>query len=765
MTPPFNLLDVIDNTPGSAELPGRVRVLGFGERSGIHIVWVVDFERRHTDKLNQRKAYVKKPYQLDLQYLASLLINSRAYVLKLRADPALSMKDGDRLHACVKDSAKVKLLKRLQERDFHYDAIRPLVCLTGTSVPRLIDDVMLDGTFAYAVKARANELKISETSLRSWVNKFWAGGFQKNALLNGYENCGGRGQEKKQNNKLGRSNRLYKAGLKESRGYPLTYEDKERLKWGFLLIDKDTPPRDAYLLTSGVHWANHVVNKDGVVQAQLYESHLRPTFDQFIRWGAQLNQKTVAQHLLGPSRWSQKTATKGGSERDSIVALGQQAMFDGTSTDVYLSSFSSRLIKLPPLTRLILKESRTGLIFGLYLGWEPPSPATALRAILNGADPNKDSWARRWYTDYPSGAMPSMLTRTFLGDNGELKAQEPTEAEQQFGFGIEFAEVYRGDRKGGIESQHHADHSHVDSRLPGGTKGKPRKRGEQHPAIEGLLNYAEYMRELLKHIVWHNCGEEVPDLAPDVMLFEQPRIPLTRINIYTWLKRNRLDVSVPVDYEALRAFCLPYVDAVIRKNGIYLVSKIHGREMRLPRLRYTSQELVSAGLLAQVKTSGKVIHTKLKLDESDLSQAWLPTRGGMIRVTTSERDRTILQKMTFCDWVSYIEESVLQTDLTAGQREQAAFDRVLDRSVTVAQAKAEEKAELALLSKKPSKRSLLSNLGQNKKAELELLRLQDKAMATAQNVTPHLPLGEEEAHSSASELAMQAFHASAIQNY
>lgn len=759
---PFNLLDVIDNTPGSAALTGTVRVLGFGERDGIKIVWVIDFARRHPEKKTQSKAYARKPYQLEVQYLSNLIISNRAYVLKLQTNAALSMKDEDRLLACAKKSAELKLLKRFKERDFHYEAIRPLVCHTSSSIPRLIDELMADGAFAYAVKTRAKELSISETSLRNWINKFWQGGSQKNALLNGYENCGGKGVEKKQEKKLGRSNRLYKAGLANSRGYPLTKEDKERLKCGFLLINRETPPRDAFLLVSGVHWANHVVNKDGVVRAELYEPHLRPTFDQFLRWGAKLNQKTVSQYLLGTSRWSQNTATKGGSERDSIVAIGQQSMFDGTSSDVYCTSFSSRLIKLPPMTRLILKESRVGLIYGLYLGWESASPKTALRAILNGADPNKDAWARRWYPDYPAGAMPSILTRAVLTDNGELKAQEPTEAEQQFGFSILFTEVYRGDRKGGIESQHHADHSHVDRRIPGSTKGKPRKRGEPHPAIEGILNYAEYMRELLKHIVWHNCEQEVPDLAPDEMLLEQPRIPPTRINIYKWLKNKRLDVSIPVDYEALRAFCLPYVDAVIRKNGIYLVAKIHGREMRLPRLRYSSQELVETGLLTQVKISGKDIRTRMKFDDSDLSQAWLPTRNGMIRVTTSERDRTILQKMTFGDWISYWKEEVLQKDLMAGQREQAAFNRVLERSVTIAQARSEEAAELALLPKRPSKRSLISNLDKNKKMELELLRQQDKAMTTAQIVTPQPPHGEKEAAASAAELAMQAFHASAI---
>jgi hypothetical protein len=213
-----------------------------------------------------------------------------------------------------------------------------------------------------------------------------------------------------------------------------------------------------------------------------------------------------------------------------VIGLAQLAAFDGTSTDVYLTRINSKLKRLPPMTRMILKEVRVGLIYGIYCGWEPPSPATALQAILHGASQDKAGWAARFGIEMPDGAMPAMLARSHLADNGELKAEKATEAEQQFGFGIDVTPTDSGDRKGGVESQHRSDHAKLDHKVPGSTFGHRPKRGDILPVTQALWNYYEYMRELILHIIWHNTIEEVSDLAPDDMLLVDPPIPPTRIN-------------------------------------------------------------------------------------------------------------------------------------------------------------------------------------------------------------------------------------------
>ena len=145
----------------------------------------------------------------------------------------------------------------------------------------------------------------------------------------------------------------------------------------------------------------------------------------------------------------------------------------------YLTRHNSRLKKLPPMTRYILKEVRTGLIYGLHCNWEPPSPKSALLTILHGAMTSKVEWAKRFGVQRQEGIIPGLLCRTNLADHGELKGAEATEAETQFGFGIDLPTTMSGDRKGGVESQHHADHAHLDRKLPGTTRGKRPGRGDE----------------------------------------------------------------------------------------------------------------------------------------------------------------------------------------------------------------------------------------------------------------------------------------------
>lgn len=730
---PFIPMDILDNGPGSTVLTGPARVVDvdFGKQDPV--VWLIDCERPHSSQSSQRKAYYCMPYSRSLAEINEYLSSAQCVVLKVQPLAVHKLKDSDRLAHCKTERQRAKLFKQLEDRDKRFTAIRPLVCVPDSNIPRRISEMMGDGGLARQIDERAEQLGHASATLRNWMNRFWSGGCQKNALIAGYDRCGSPGQAKKQNKKLGRSPRLYLTSHWATRGYPLSEQDKRRLSHGFSLISQERTPRDAYLLASASHWARHEITSTGEVRATLFSKELRPSFDQFMRWGSNLAEKTVRELIIGNTKWKQERKTVGCSERDTVIAIGQQAFFDGTSTDVYLVSFRNRLVKLPPLTRLILKEARTGMIYGVYCGWEAPSPETAQLAILHGALKDKSAWARRFGVDIDKEAIPGLLSRHIVTDNGELKSLASTEAEEQFGFGISYTPASRGDAKGSIETEHKRMHAHLDHRLPGSTHGKPKSRGEIHPAAEALWNYAEYMGELIRWIVWHNTLEEVPDLAPDDMLLSVPRIAPTRYNIYQWLDRKGLNVSINVDYEALRAFTLPDIDAVVAKNGIRLIGRIHGRKTRLLRLRYTSQELAQTGLLTQVKLTGKEIPTRVKMDPSDLSQAWLPTRTGMIRITHSVRDQSIHRNLTLEEWVSYCEEQALLTDLSAGDREQRRADTVLRQSAITESAKAQVKSTMATLRKKPSRVALVSNLELNRRNEIELLRIQDRESDAAIN--------------------------------
>lgn len=766
MTVSIKSMDVLDNTPGRETLSGTVRVLSLDQWNEEIMVCLVDLFRPHKSKKEQRKAYACQPYFKPLPEVTRWLDDGECYILRQPPDVQVVMKDEDLLATCKSEKERVALKTHFQSRDARYEAIKPLVCVADSSAPQSIGEVLNNPSYPERVIARAKEVGRDASTIRNWVNRYWRGGCQRSALMPGYAGrCGCPGKTKTQNVKLGRSRLLFKEGESPHRGYKLEDLDKRKLADGYLLISKEIRPRRAYLLTCATHWATHYVTETGKTRAILFEKHRRPTFSQFLRWGCKENGITVTQILDGPVRSAQKVATKGGAETDSLVAVGQQAMFDGTSSDVYLVSVLDRLKKIKPMTRLVLKESRTRVIYGIYCGWEAPSSKTAQQAILHGAMLSKVEWAKRFGVEMPEGAMPGLLARTHHADNGELKSEKGTEAEAQFGFGLTVAMKRRGDRKGGIESEHDKTHAHFDHRIPGTTHGKKGERGEQHAALSSVLNYYEYMSKLIEYIIWHNTVEEVPDLAPDDMLFANPPIKPTRVNIFNWLTRQGLNVSLNVSYEDLRNYTLPNVPAVICHNGIRLRAVVHGRMRKLLRLRYTSAELASTGLLAQVKATGKTLDVRLMMDRNDLSQAWLAVRGRMIRVMNSTRDTTINTKLTLDEWTQYCGEQEILNAKNLDSREQAEADIAFSLDQDIEAATWEVKKAIAGMKKKPSKRSLLSNLDKNRKEEMEFLKRQEDVLVKreredAMSCAQREDLDAEVEVEDASDFAMQAYHAS-----
>ena len=273
--------------------------------------------------------------------------------------------------------------------------------------------------------------------------------------------------------------------------------------------------------------------------------------------------------------------------------------------------------------------------------------------------------------------------------------------------------VSRGDKKGGIESQHHSDHKRLDHKLPGSSGGKLPERGEDHPAIAALFNSIEYRREYLHYVISHN-KQLTPHLAPLEMTLRNPEIELTRINIFHWL-RQRHSAEAPINIEVLRAQGMPDIEAVIRKNGIYPLIKIQGMPMIIPNLRYSSPELVATGLLAFVKRSGKTMPTRLKIDAANPMSAFLPTKAGLLSVSCVSRRESLRDKLTMADWISLHEERRLKRDRGAGDREQREADTFFRRQTVTQNAKAEQAAEVKAAGKRPSKTATVKNLERNLK--------------------------------------------------
>lgn len=645
-------------------------------------------------------------------------------VSKFVSDPRLASTDDQIIAQARNQKERAQIGKMLHWRDRRWGLLLRLIVDPQSHEPRSFISLINDPDQPTAIAALAAATGSSRTTIQYLRNRYWALGSQKNALLTGHKNCGSPGKSKVQNTKLGRPTRLHKAGDPDSKGYVLSDGDKIKLAWGYRLIKSGFTPRDAWLATSATHWAERTHGENGKLQTVLYPPLQRPSYDQFLYWGKLLNEdKSITQLVLGDLKFGKKTSARGGSLQDQVAGVGQLGVFDSTSTDVYLTSIFSRQRKLPPMNRLVAQDVRSEIIYGLYCGWEAPSPATALQAILHGASP-KAPWCKRFGIEITEDEWPHFLARGIQADNGELKAAVPTQAEEQFGFSISYTPTNSGDMKGGVEASHRSVHKDLDHKIPGTTKGKRTERGVQHAAISALWNYHEYMSELIQAILDFNNQERL-ELAPIEMLREVPAIKPTRLNIFLWLRKHGMSADIPVDLDAFRAFTLPDTKAVVRKNGAYLVGTVLGHDQILPRFRYTSPELVATGLMSKVKASGLPIQTIVKMDRGVPDRAWLPTKEGMIPVRLADRDTILRGQVTLTDWEDYLSDRSLDRARTRGSAEQKKWETLERRTEINDNARAELREENTHQTKPPSKTAIKRNLRSNRDQEMAALQHQD----------------------------------------
>lgn len=725
--PPFRINEVLDNCADNRILPGPCRVLGYDFVA--RVMWLIALPSRQDKRPLRHRDYLKQPFTVSFTDGSYWRDQHMVYSLQLKAAAELQMTEANMLTtAGAGKAARVK--RDLEKRDIRFQIVATALSREGDSNLMMTANEALNDRprLLKGLQHAAKKFCVSRTTARHLVHLFWAGGSQVNALLPKYGFCGLPGHAKTSAKKLGRPSRSFKHGISTSNGHVMTEQDKEHLAWGYTLVNAERTLHDAYLLTCSRYWATHDVSAAGIVSVTLNPAEQRPTFPQFIYWGRKLVKQKVRELLMQQSKLRQLTYASGGSVQDQVSMAGQLGCFDATSTDLYLASLRSRLKKLPAMTRSILKDIRTDLIIGLYCGWDAPSPATALKTVLNAVG-DKVAYCARFGITITPDDWPSFLPRTILADNGELKGRKPSEAERQFNFGIEYTPVHRGDRKGSIETQHHTDHKKLDHKIQGSTKGKKRERGEQNPVVEALWNYHEYMGELIRHVLDHNNVQEVPDLAPTDMLLKCPDVKPTRLNIYKWLVSRNMMVDVPVDVEIFRAFTLPDWPAVLHKNGVYIKANVLGRQIRMPRLRYSGKALISTGLMSQVKQSNRPMDVTVKLDQEDLSRTWLVTPQGLIEMQLQVKDSTFIKKMTMTDWVGMIAEATLKRDSAKSERDQYDLDRVLRREAISISARKELREEEKARGGRPSKQSLKKDLRANMDSErllLESLHAQSK---------------------------------------
>lgn len=734
----INRNDILIPTGESTDLAGPCRVLSTSAKENA--AWLIALPRKKEN--GQTIYYVTGVKRMQLCFLEERLRDGQ--IAKATHDrPAHWLQsDDDYLDNAWSDKEKEKRVRRLAERDCSYNVIATLV--KGKSIEYLAEHYLSIGLLVASVSAVHS---VSIAKVYRTLNLFLSSGGVRNALIPSSHKCGGPGKEKRLTKPTGRPKSVSVTRPEPPKNYLLTEEDKKRCAIGYLMTKAGMSPRNAYLSACAAFWSEPLIDENNVLNKPLRPEEQRPSFEQFSRWGEMLS-NDAATKLFG-SKCNTGPTRHGGSSTDLTNAIGTYAMFDGTSTDVYLTSIYSRNRVLPPMTRSIIKDPLSTAVLGVFVDWQPPSPNTALKTILEAAK-DKREYCARFGLEIGEDDWPGMLCRIYLADCGELRASEITDAEKQLHFSIEYARAYSGESKGDVESQHRSDHINFDHGLAGTNKGRRRARGEKHPADNAVLNYYEYMHLLLKYYIRYN-DQKVPEKAPLEMV--QAGIQPTRINIFKWYRDHHQSAEIKFDITHLTALTLQRWPAVMRETGIFLKSLDEKRVYE--HHRFYSGDLNGDPRFERVRKTRKAENIWVRVDTCRLDQVVLPTSNSILFIPNVCKDKSAVEKACFAD-IDDFAKSQLDSAREGKQRQdQDDLNELLYRQSVESDAKDEQRQQSRVSGGKPSaakrRKDMRANVSVERDAignpEKESIDKELSRQKQSENSRSHLPSAPDAASS------------------
>jgi putative transposase len=526
-------------------------------------------------------------------------------------------------------------------RDAAWDAIEPLVTLCKDQLA----EVLTSGLHTAWIKQASHDSIHRATYLYDSIHRVWAGG-SKQALLGMTFRNGGRGAEKPQEKKLGRRNAADLAADRPSSGYFLQPQDKDKLQCGwqcFLTDGRST--HEAYLETMETFYPADTGTASDVDNTLIKDASERPTLRQFRYWGPLGDPALSAtRRILGEQEYRNNYRGMPGSSKDDLLLVGQRGVSDSSGGDVCLTSLKSRSVTIGTATNVLVMEALTGVICGMYIGYDPPSARTHLLAAAHAALPKADWCARFGVAGITEDEFPSVRLDGIRLDNGEGRNAEVIRISLKAWEGwLDYAPAGSGRAKGDIEGEHHVRHVEVDHRLPGSTHGPEGPRNTMQPAF---LNLYEYTNQHIRRARYHNAEQPAPHLVTGEMRDDLPATA-TRMDVFRWYVKHGYVNGLPPPADLIRVHMLPSYPATITGHGIFLHRPDRGHKKEfVDACRFVGPYLIESGLLDAARK--KVIPAEVSMDPGDPSVAWFRTPDhGLQEMKNVHSDQWLIRHASF----------------------------------------------------------------------------------------------------------------------
>jgi putative transposase len=604
--------------------------------------------------------------------------------------------------------------KHRQRRDVAWELIGEMV--ESGDVDFLINPTVRGRRIAVVMAATRR----TKRTIYKYLRRFWQGGQIKNALLPGFEKCGGRGKRRMVEagrehdaSKLGRRSALAKVSTSRI-GVRLSADIERKFERGIRKFYENTSKRSlikAFKKTLGAFFYVDVQLKDGVPGPILPPAEQLPTFEQFRHWYETVFRDVKREHEKRHGRLGHALTGRELTGDSTRLASGPGSVFqiDATLADVYLVSSldRTRIVGRPVIYVCIDVYSR--MITGIAVLLEGPSWVGAMLALDNvvadkveycakyGIKITEDQW--------PSRHLPDALT----ADRGEFEGYDATNLANSFGIRVENTAAYRGDWKGIVERRHGRANERIIHFLPGAVH-KRRQRGEPDPRLDAMLTLDEFHRVIIFDVLAYNQHHYMESYKKDGFQIADHVEPYP-LEIWQWGIARRSGKPPEWTRDIVRLNVLPQKTVSVTPHGIQFERDIY----------YTCDTAVREGWFdrARIRGNWKV---KVSYDPRTLDNIYLRTDGGrgleQCRLTPASKTFKNSDLYTALD---YFELERQAAEASRSRTFQADVD--LDAQCDHVVAEAREKT-LAAQRKAgaQSKRSRIGQIRENRAAERQYER-------------------------------------------
>lgn len=417
------------------------------------------------------------------------------------------------------------------------------------------------------IEKRLEKVESTRQTLCALLKLYWKRGMTFEALRTDYEKCGspGKRRELAGKKKVG-APRTITPGVGINVGEKL----RRWLRVGadFYLSRKRPTLEEALDHIVRIYFSKRVKDENKRVVAFEVEPDAKPTLRQLQYYiNTHFPYRHIRRRRHGDKDWNLHERELLGAADGDVQGPGDRFQIDATVADVYLvSQFDRRRIVGRPVIYFVV-DVFSRLITGLYVGFEGPSWAGAMMALVNMVTP-KVEFCRRYGVDIVEADWPSHYApRRIMGDRGELMSVAlGANIVNSLRVEIENASPGRADLKAMVERRFGIVPAKFRQFTPGYVEKDFNERGSRDYRLDAALDLHEFTQLVIYAVLEHNFTPIRDVRLPADMVTDG--LSAAPIDLWQWGVANRSGFLKTLTVEEVSLNVMPSDVARVTAKGI-----------------------------------------------------------------------------------------------------------------------------------------------------------------------------------------------------